>query len=127
MHSPSPSPPPQSVSQPPNLRPPAAPQGPTKAHPFGYSRDQFVWPLISAVGIFCCGAGVSFIHGVQGLFGPHEVGPLFWNFVVLGVSFVLESHSLRVAIRTLTKRAERQVGGRLAAGGWMLLWEEGGS
>ncbi|KAI8475751.1 MAG: hypothetical protein J3K34DRAFT_29476 [Monoraphidium minutum] len=85
-----------------------AEKGPTKAHPFGYSRDQFVWPLISAVGIFCCGAGISFVHGVQGLFTPHEVGPLFWNFVVLGVSFVLESHSLAVAVRTLQKRAVRQ-------------------
>ncbi|GBF91560.1 hypothetical protein Rsub_04300 [Raphidocelis subcapitata] len=85
-----------------------AEKGPTKAHPFGYSRDQFVWPLISAVGIFCCGAGISFIHGVQGLFEPHEVGPLFWNFVVLGVSLVLESHSLRVAVAALTKRAKQQ-------------------
>lgn len=85
-----------------------AEKGPTKAHPFGYSRDQFVWPLISAVGIFCCGAGVSFIHGVQGLFSPHEVGPLFWNFVVLAVSLVLESHSLSVAVATLNVRAKRQ-------------------
>lgn len=85
-----------------------AEKGPTKAHPYGYARDQFVWPLISAVGIFCCGAGVSFVHGLQGLFGPHEVGPLFWNFVVLGVSLALEGHSLRVAVDTLAKRARRQ-------------------
>jgi zinc transporter 9 len=51
-------------------------------HPYGYARDQFIWPLISAVGIFCCGAGVSFVHGVTGLFEVHrEIGDLYWNFV----------------------------------------------
>lgn len=54
---------------------------PTRLHPYGYSRDQFIWPLISAVGIFCCGAGISLIHGVQGLFEARELGNLFWNFV----------------------------------------------
>lgn len=55
---------------------------PTETHPYGYARDQFIWPLISAVGIFCCGAGVSFVHGVTGLFEAHrEIGDLYWNFV----------------------------------------------
>lgn len=55
---------------------------PTQMHPYGYARDQFIWPLISAVGIFCCGAGVSFVHGVTGLFEAHrELGDLYWNFV----------------------------------------------
>lgn len=55
---------------------------PNEIHPYGYARDQFIWPLISAVGIFCCGAGVSFVHGVTGLFETHrELGDLYWNFV----------------------------------------------
>lgn len=55
---------------------------PNEIHPYGYARDQFIWPLISAVGIFCCGAGVSFVHGVTGLFEAHrEIGDLYWNFV----------------------------------------------
>jgi hypothetical protein len=55
---------------------------PNEIHPYGYARDQFIWPLISAVGIFCCGAGVSFVHGVTGLFEVHkELGDLYWNFV----------------------------------------------
>lgn len=55
---------------------------PNAMHPYGYARDQFIWPLISAVGIFCCGAGVSFVHGVTGLFEVHkELGDLYWNFV----------------------------------------------
>lgn len=55
---------------------------PNEVHPYGYARDQFIWPLISAVGIFCCGAGVSFVHGITGLFEAHrEIGDLYWNFV----------------------------------------------
>jgi zinc transporter 9 len=55
---------------------------PNEQHPYGYARDQFIWPLISAVGIFCCGAGVSFVHGVTGLLEAHrEIGDLYWNFV----------------------------------------------
>eukprot|EP00879_Flechtneria_rotunda_P010205 GHRR01010669.1.p1 GENE.GHRR01010669.1~~GHRR01010669.1.p1 ORF type:complete len:452 (+),score=105.37 GHRR01010669.1:243-1598(+) len=88
---------------------------PNKTHPYGYARDQFIWPLISAVGIFCCGAGVSFVHGVTGLFEAHrELGDLYWNFVVLGVSGVLESHSLYVAVDTLRRRAAQQGLGLLA-------------
>lgn len=54
---------------------------PNEVHPYGYARDQFIWPLISAVGIFCCGAGISMIHGIQGLFEARELGDLYWNFV----------------------------------------------
>jgi hypothetical protein len=31
-------------------------------------KDKFVWSLISAVGIFCLGAGVTVVHGFHGLF-----------------------------------------------------------
>lgn len=83
-------------------------RAPTEAHPLGFSRDQFIWPLISAVGIFCCGAGVSLVHGVAGLFEPaRELGDLTASYAVLAVSLALESHSLLVALRTLQARAKR--------------------
>ncbi len=58
-----------------------AQRAPTAIHPYGYTRDRFIWPLISAVGIFCCGAGVSFVHGVQGLWETREVTNLMYNFI----------------------------------------------
>lgn len=81
---------------------------PSLMHPYGFSRDQFIWPLISAVGIFCCGAGVSLIHGIQGILDPRQLGDLYWNFVVLGVSGLLEGYSLYVATSMLYSRAKKQ-------------------
>lgn len=80
---------------------------PSRKFPYGYSKDQFIWPLISAVGIFCCGAGVTFIHGVQGLFATREVMHFHWNYIVLAVSGVLEGYSLMVALKILQQRAKR--------------------
>ncbi len=45
-------------------------RAPTKTHPYGYMKDKFVWSLVSAVGIFCLGAGVTCAHGVSSLMSP---------------------------------------------------------
>ena len=37
-------------------------------HPYGYHRDKFIWSLIAAVGIFCIGAGVNVVQGLNALF-----------------------------------------------------------
>lgn len=57
---------------------------PTAQHPYGYARDQFIWSLISAVAIFCLGAGVSFYHGALGLLHPHELSHFNWSMAVMG-------------------------------------------
>ena len=48
-------------------------KAPTKLHPYGYMRDKFVFSLISAVGIFCLGAGVSMWNGFSGLLAASPV------------------------------------------------------
>lgn len=37
----------------------AARRAATADHPYGYTRDLFVWSLIAGVGIFCFGGGIS--------------------------------------------------------------------
>lgn len=39
-------------------------------------KDKFVWSLISAVGIFCLGAGVTVIHGFHNLFVQQQLDHL---------------------------------------------------
>ena len=40
---------------------------------YGFSRARYVYSLISGVGIFFLGAGVSMYHGVVGLIHPHQL------------------------------------------------------
>jgi len=83
-------------------------QKPDQKHPYGYGRDRFVWSLVSAVGIFCCGAGVSFVHGMHSLVQPSELQHLHLGMGVLGVSFVAESYSMAVALRTMARGARKR-------------------
>lgn len=48
-------------------------KAPSALHPYGYMKDKFVWSLISAVGIFCLGAGVTVIHGFHNLFVQQQL------------------------------------------------------
>ena len=49
-------------------------KAPTLQHPYGYLKDKFVWSLVSAVGIFCLGAGITTAHGFSSLMaGPQEL------------------------------------------------------
>jgi hypothetical protein len=38
----------------------------------------YITSLISGVGIFCFGTGLSFYHGFMGLYDPHPVESLNW-------------------------------------------------
>lgn len=68
---------------------------------YGYGNERFLWALISACGIFFVGAGVTIYHGIIALQHPAhtEIGPLI--FVILAISFVVESFTLRTAFREL--------------------------
>jgi hypothetical protein len=45
-------------------------RAPNRQHPYGYGREKYVYALMSAVGVFCLGAGASVVHGIQCLFDP---------------------------------------------------------
>jgi len=72
----------------------------TEEHPYGYSNMQYVSSLISGVGIFCMGAGLSIYHGITGLASPHELESFVLALLVLGGSFVSESVTLALAIKS---------------------------
>lgn len=52
-------------------------------HPYGYSNMRYVASLISGVGIFCVGTGLSIYHGVDGLLNPHPVEDYYWVIIVI--------------------------------------------
>lgn len=47
-------------------------------HPYGYTNMRYVASLISGVGIFFFGTGLSLYHGIQGLIHMEPIGQLYW-------------------------------------------------
>jgi len=81
---------------------------PTKDHPYGYSNIQYVSALISGVGIFCLGAGLSVYHGINGLLTPHGIEGIWIAMGILGVSFISESFTLALAVKSIKRSAREQ-------------------
>jgi solute carrier family 30 (zinc transporter), member 9 len=81
---------------------------PSPEYPYGRRRERFVWALISAVGIFFLGCGVTVYHGVDTLLHPHFDAEEFRSHLgilagVLLFSFVVEGGTLLVAIRAVNE------------------------
>jgi zinc transporter 9 len=64
---------------------------------YGYGAERFVWALMSAVGIFFLGCGVTIYHGVSTLLHPHEVTGLGWAVGVLIGALLVEGYVLYIA------------------------------
>jgi len=75
---------------------------------YGYQSERYVWALISAVGIFFLGCGVTIYHGIQTLLHPHKLKELGWAIGVLIFSFLLEGIVFWIALRA----AKQQAAGR---------------
>ena len=39
---------------------------------------RYVASLVSGVGIFCVGAGLSVYHGITGIYNPDPIGSFYW-------------------------------------------------
>lgn len=79
-------------------------------HPFGYGREIYFWCFIVAILLFSLGAGVSIYEGVEKLLHPHPIRDAYINYLILGVSFLLEAGSCYVAWSEFkTLRAGRSV------------------
>ena len=80
-------------------------KNPTKDHPYGYSNVQYVSALISGVGIFCLGAGLSVYHGIQGLVNPVAVESMWIAMGILGKTtnniIVFISFDIQIVIRCI--------------------------
>ena len=87
---------------------------PDDDHPFGYGSETYFWSFIVALCIFCVGGGFSVYEGIEKIVHRHEpsaaLGDPRWAFGMLGLSIVLESASLVIAMREFTEiRAGRSI------------------
>lgn len=78
-------------------------KAPDKKHPFGYGNEQYFWSFIVAIFIFAVGALFSLYEGIHKLMYPSPINHVFWNFVVLFVSIILESISFYSALKEVNK------------------------
>jgi cation diffusion facilitator family transporter len=71
----------------------------TPAHPFGYGRERYFWAFAVALVLFSMGGMFALYEGISKFRDPHEVESLTVAIVILVVAIVLESFSLRTAVR----------------------------
>ncbi len=71
---------------------------------YGYGGERYFFALMSAVGIFLLGCGVTVYHGVHSLLHPPELDLNVWIFVVLGLSFAVSSYVLALAWRAVREQ-----------------------
>jgi zinc transporter 9 len=76
---------------------------------YGYASQQYVWSLVSGVGVFFMGCGLSVYHGVASLWHPAEINsenvPIALG--ILAVNLALECYSMQVAYKEIKREAAK--------------------
>ncbi|MBS1837085.1 MAG: cation diffusion facilitator family transporter [Actinobacteria bacterium] len=68
-------------------------------HPFGYGRERFFWSFVVAVVLFSLGSVFSIYEGVHKIRHPEQIESPMVAVAILVVAILLESTSLRTAVR----------------------------
>jgi cation diffusion facilitator family transporter len=77
-------------------------------HPFGYGKERFFWSFIAAIFIFGVGSTYAIYEGIEKLRHPHAPSHLIWAYVVLAISFVLETFSISLALYQEVREAHHE-------------------
>ncbi|MDQ3180084.1 MAG: cation diffusion facilitator family transporter [Acidobacteriota bacterium] len=80
----------------------------SEKHPFGYGKERFFWSFIAAIFIFGVGATFAVYEGFQKLTHPHPPENFNWAYWVLGISLVLESGSIALALYQEIREAHHE-------------------
>lgn len=79
------------------------------SHPFGYGRERYVYAFVVSIILFSVGGLFSIYEGVDKITNPHELTNAWLPITVLLIAIVLESFSLRTAVKESNKiRTEGQ-------------------
>lgn len=71
----------------------------TETHPFGYGRDRYVYAFVVSIILFSVGGVFSVYEGINKIQHPHPLEMWWLPISVLLIAIVMESISLRTAIR----------------------------
>lgn len=81
----------------------------TERHSFGFSREVFFWSLLVAILLFFVGALFSVYEGIHKLLNPEEIKEIYWIFIVLVISIVIEIKSFSVAFKEFRRKSSKPV------------------
>ncbi|MCW3493517.1 cation diffusion facilitator family transporter [Microbacterium sp. SSM24] len=70
-----------------------------REHPFGYGRERYVYAFVVSIILFSVGGLFSIYEGIEKLTHPHELTNYWIPIAVLLIAIVLESFSLRTAVK----------------------------
>ena len=70
-----------------------------REHPFGYGRERYVYAFVVSIILFSVGGIFSIYEGVDKITHPHELENAWLPLLVLSIAIVLESFSLRTAVK----------------------------
>jgi cation diffusion facilitator family transporter len=84
----------------------------TAEHPFGFGRERYFYAFVVAVMLFTVGAVFSIYDGVHKIVNPGRLDNAVIAYVVLGLSMILESLSLRTGIREANEVRQKGHGWR---------------
>ncbi len=70
-----------------------------REHPFGYGRERYVYAFMVAIVLFTVGGVFSIYEGVHKIQHPEPISVVWLPISVLAIAIVLESFSLRTALR----------------------------
>lgn len=71
----------------------------TEQHPFGFGAERYFYAFLVAVVLFVVGGAFSCYEGVERIMHPGRLTSPVVAFAVLGIAILLESFSLRTAVR----------------------------
>ena len=71
-------------------------------HPFGHGSERYFWAFMVALVLFTLGGLFAIFEGVEKLRHPHELDSPIIAVIVLAIAIILESFSLRTAVREAT-------------------------
>lgn len=78
-------------------------RSPTALHPFGFGRQRYFWSFVVALVLFSAGGLFAIHEGMEKLGDPHPLEQPWWGVGILLLAMVLESLSLRTAMREAEK------------------------
>ncbi|AMM20442.1 cation diffusion facilitator family transporter [Frondihabitans sp. PAMC 28766] len=77
-------------------------------HPLGYGKETYVWSMFAAFGLFTVGAVVSIYNGISELTSTKADNDYYINYIVIGVSAILEGTSFLQALRQARGAASKR-------------------